>query len=169
MPSSATRTWTPTPLEPVVAVATDAARLSEWLPMVRPAAVPDALDLGQVGTRLDVDWQLGNGGRGRLTTVRRVRDVLHLDAEHHAGGHGHLCISLSPWDGGTMVELVADLDGWPVGQRQLRRHLRRSARRLPALAEAQAQRPATTVGTASAHGGRLGLTPEHDAGAVPTS
>lgn len=169
MPSSDTRTWTPTSLGPVVAIATDATRLSEWLPMARPVTVPGALDLGQVGTRLDVDWQLGDGGPGRLTTVRRVRDVLHLEAEHHAGGHGHLCISLSPWDGGTMVELVADLDGWPVGQRQLRRHLRRSARRLPALAETQPQRPATTEGTASAHGGRLGLPPEHDAGAVPTS
>lgn len=166
MPSSDARTWIDAPVDDVAAIATDADRLAEWFEFAVPLAVAGGTDVGRVGTRVDVAWRLGHVGIGRMTTVRRLRDIVHLDVDSATGGSGRLCLSLGAWNGGTLVELRADLDAWPVRASTLRRGLRRSARRLGRLATVPAPSERTA---ASPHGGRARVSPGHDAGAVPTS
>lgn len=164
MPSSDARTWIDARVDEVVGIVTDAARLGEWFEPARPVGVAEGTDLGLVGTSVDVTWQLGHAGPGRMRTTRRVRDVLHLEVEDAAGTVGRVCISLSPWQEGTMVELRADLDGWPVRGFSLRRALRRSVRHL-----AQRAASSTSRVTASPRRRIPDVRPEHDAGAIPTS
>lgn len=165
MPSSDVRTWIDAPVGEVVATATDPTRLADWYEVATPVAADAHTDLGRVGTRLEVAW-LGGTGAGWVTTTRRRRDVVHLEAVHEDGPVGHLVISLSPWDGGTQAELRADLDGWPVRARTLRRSLHRSLERLEAAVVAS---DAPARATASPPGRSLRVTPEHDAGMAPTS
>lgn len=166
MPSSDVRTWIDAPVGEVAAIVTDAARLAEWFELAVPLTVAGDTDLGRVGTRFDVDWRLGHAGAGRMTTVRRLRDIVHLEVDSAAGGPGRLCLSLGAWEEGTLVELRADLDGWPVRGGVLRRALARCARRLDRLATAPAL---AGRAAASSHGRIPRVSPEHDAGAIPTS
>lgn len=166
MPSSDARTWIDAPVDEVAAIAMDTARLAEWFALAVPVAVTDGTDVGRVGTRVDVAWRVGHAGFGHMTTVRRLRDIVHLDVVSATGGPGRLCLSLGAWNGGTLVELRADLDGWPVRASTLRRGLRRSARRLGRLTTDPEGSQRTA---ASPHGGMARVSPEHDAGAVPTS
>lgn len=133
MPNTDAWIWIDSPVDEVVAVATDARRLGDWHALLATADERDRSDLGAVGSSIDATWRLGRTAPVRLTTTRRIRDVVYLDVTGRDGATGRLCVSMSPWDGGTAVELRADLDGWRVGRRALRRSLERSARDLRRL------------------------------------
>lgn len=135
MPSTETSSWIDAPVGSVVAIATDPDRLTAWFRPVAEVRAARSGDLGIERSSLDVDWALGTTVPARLSTVRRIRDVVHLDLSTVDGKAGRLCFAFSPWDGGTAIELRADLDGWRLSRPRLRRALLGSLRDLAALAE----------------------------------
>lgn len=134
MPSTEFSTWIDAPVGTVFAIATDPDRLDRWFRPVEAVRPPGGTGLGTGGSSLDADWRLGRTVRARLSTIRRVRDIVHLELATADGLAGRLCFAFSPWDGGTAVELRVDLDGWRVSRLRLHRALRRSARDLAVLA-----------------------------------
>lgn len=135
MPSTEISTWIDAPVGTVFAIATDPERLNRWFRPVGIVRLTEECDLGVERSSLDAEWRLGRTVRARLSTVRRVRDIVHLELTTVDGMDGRLCFAFSPWQGGTAVELRADLDGWRLSRLRLRRALRRSARDLAGLAD----------------------------------
>lgn len=111
------------PVGEVVAVATDPGRLHEWFRPVDAVHPGGSADLGRAGSSVPVTWRLGRRSRAHLTAVRRIRDVLYTDLMIGGVPAGRLCFSFSPWDGGTAVELRADLHPSWLPRPNLRRAL----------------------------------------------
>lgn len=135
MPSTEFSTWIDAPVGTVFAIATDPDSLDRWFRPVEAIRPCEGTGLGTEGSSLDADWRLGRTVRARLSTVRRVRDIVHLELATADGLAGRLCFAFGSWDGGTAVELRVDLDGWRLSRLRLHRALRRSGRDLAVLAD----------------------------------
>lgn len=133
--------WIPASLAQVSGVTADGALLPHWHRLFHTTS-SGGCRLDAVGTSFDA--QFGVGGRGvpmSWTVDRIVRNNLHLLGHDTRGRSARVLISVSPWDGGSALQLDVN---WihacsrqpdPLSAVVTRAALRRSARDLRWLVE----------------------------------
>lgn len=115
------RSWVDAPVAEVAAHVLRGDGIASWIDAVRSAT---GGDLRQIGSTAEVTFTDRRGTRGTLRTTRTVRDAVHLDVIVHGRQVGDLWLSASPWDGGTALEVVADLPAALARRRWSRRAAR---------------------------------------------
>lgn len=133
--------WIPASPQQVSRVTADGALLPDWHRLFHTAS-SGGCRLDAVGTSFD--GRFGVGGRGvpmSWTVDRIVRGNLHLLGHDTGGRSARALISVSPWDGGSALQLDVSweragsrLPG-PLSEAVARARLRRSARDLRWLVE----------------------------------
>lgn len=120
------RDWIDAPVDDVADRALRGDTLATWCGVVRAG---EGGDLRRVGTVVDVTFPDRRATRGRLRTTRTVRGAVQLDVLVDDRPIGDLWLSVSPWDGGTALEVVADLPASLVARGRITRGLRPTAGR----------------------------------------